>query len=207
MGAWALATQPLIPGTRPAVALLMSDHQGASPTFHPLAVRLAQISDLHLSPPGTSEGMMMLAESGPLLERAVAAINALPDLDAVLVSGDLIDDGTPATLDAAIALLNRLRVPWYAVPGNHDVAFLPSADKLDRRRFYKQILAAVPDGAAVYGDAPDQGSWTTLIKPGVRLIGLDTNVPGDWWGRVDAGQLAWLQETLDAASEPLIVLM
>ena len=56
-------------------------------------MRLAQISDLHLSPPGTSEGMVMLAESSELLERAVATINTLPDLDAVLVSGDLIDDG------------------------------------------------------------------------------------------------------------------
>jgi Icc protein len=185
----------------------MSNPYPLSPIPYPLDVRLAQISDLHLSPQPTGEGMVMLAESGALLDSTIAEINALAGLDAVLVSGDLIDDGAPATLDAAIGQLNRLRFPWYAIPGNHDAAHPPEADALDRRRFYTHLQNGAVNGVAIYDGAPERGSYTTVIKPGVRLIGLDSNVPGDWYGRVDAGQLAWLRQTLDTATEPLVVLM
>lgn len=172
----------------------------------PLTVRLAQITDIHLSLHDVGESMVLRAEAPRLLAGAVAACNAAPDLDVVLVTGDLIDNGTPAELDAVIATLSGLRVPWYAIPGNHDIAYPPDSGRLDRRQFYSRLQAAAPDGATVYAAAPESGCWTVLLKPGVRLIGLDSNIPGDWGGQVDAGQLAWLAATLTAAAEPLIVL-
>jgi hypothetical protein len=41
----------------------------------------------------------------------------------------------------------------------------------------------------------------------VRLVALDSNIPGDWSGEINAAQLAWLETTLEAAPEPLVVLM
>ena len=32
--------------------------------------------------------------------------------------------------------------------------------------------------------AAERGSWTTVLKPGVRLVALDSNVTGDWGGRL-----------------------
>jgi Icc protein len=169
-------------------------------------LRLAQISDIHMSR-RPDEGMVFQAEAGRLLARAITQINALPGLDCVLVTGDLVDKGTPDELDDVLAQLANLRVPWYAIPGNHDVAFRPNPDLLDRRRFFEQVAAAAPADSDAYDGAAERGSWTILLKPGVRLIALDSNIPGDWSGEIDATQLAWLETTLDAASEPLVVLM
>ncbi len=173
----------------------------------PLNLHVAQITDLHLSPRPLSNGIVLQDDTEALLTGAVTALSARPDLDAVLVTGDLIDNGTADELDAAITALNRLPVPWYAIPGNHDVAFPLGSGKLDRQGFYARLQAGVPDGATIYAGAPERGSWTTLLKAGVRLVGLDSNVPGDWFGRVDGEQLAWLEATLDAAAEPLVVLL
>lgn len=167
-----------------------------------LIFRFAQISDPHLA----NQADPKFAVREQLLARAVAEINAFADLDCVLVTGDLIDFGLPAELDTVIGHLRTLRVPWYAIPGNHDIAFPPQDGLLNRQRFYEQIAAATLDGATVYDGTPERGSWTTVVKPGVRLIGLDSNIAGTWAGVVDAGQMAWLETTLAAATEPLVVL-
>jgi 3',5'-cyclic-AMP phosphodiesterase len=169
-------------------------------------LRLAQISDIHMSRQ-PQDGMVLQAEAGRLLAQAIRQINALPGLDCVLVTGDLVDNGTPDELDDVLAQLANLRVPWYAIPGNHDAAFPLDSDRLNRRRFYEQVAAAAPAGTDAYDGAAERGSWTILLKPDVRLIALDSNIPGDWAGQIDAPQLAWLESTLDAATEPLVVLM
>ncbi len=169
-------------------------------------LRLAQISDIHMSR-HPQDGMVLQDEAGRLLAQAIHQINALPGLDCVLVTGDLVDNGASDELDDVLAQLTNLRVPWYAIPGNHDAAFPPESDRLHRRRFYEQVAAAAPAGTDAYDGAAERGSWTILLKPGVRLIALDSNIPGDWAGEIDAPQLAWLESTLDAAGEPLVVLM
>src|SRR5689334_2935596 len=169
-------------------------------------LRLAQISDIHMSRQ-PDDGMVFQAEAGRLLAGAITQINTLPGLDCVLVTGDLVDKGTPDELADVLAQLANLRVPWYAIPGNHDVAFRPNPDLLTRRRFFEQVAAAAPADSDAYDGAAERGSWTILLKPGVRLVALDSNIPGDWSGEIDATQLAWLETTLDAASEPLVVLM
>jgi 3',5'-cyclic AMP phosphodiesterase CpdA len=169
-------------------------------------LRLAQISDIHMSR-RPDDGMVLQAEAGRLLAQAITQINALPGLDCVLVTGDLVDKGTPGELDDVLAQLTNLRVPWNAIPGNHDIASPPNPDLLDRRRFFEQVTAAAPAGTDAYEGAAERGSWTILLKPGVRLVALDSNIPGDWSGVINAAQLAWLETTLEAAPEPLVVLM
>src|SRR5436305_14892377 len=164
---------------------MSSNRAGAEPAHASRtapAVRLAQITDIHLGSPGPSGMVLPSARVGPLLATAVDQLNDRPDLDAVVVTGDLIDGGQPAALDEVIAALNRLRAPWFAIPGNHDIAHPAgaAAHLLNRRTFYERMQAGTPAGAAPYAEAATRGSWSALIKPGVRLIGLDSNVPGDW---------------------------
>ncbi len=164
-------------------------------------LRLVHITDIHLGhAAAASNGMVLPDRAGALLTAAVAEINALPGVDAVIVTGDLTDGGTAAELADVVARLDRLAVPWYAIPGNHDTAWSPQLDKIDRRAFYRQL--GRPD---VYGVASEIGGWRVQLNSNACLIGLDSNIVGDWAGTVDAAQLAWLDQTLAVETAPLVV--
>jgi Icc protein len=76
---------------------------------------LAQISDPHMRVGPDDQG------SAAALVKAVDAVLALDPLpDAVLVSGDLADGGTPAEYERVRELLAPLPMPVHVLPGNHD---------------------------------------------------------------------------------------
>ncbi|HEY4330787.1 MAG TPA: metallophosphoesterase [Phycisphaerae bacterium] len=68
------------------------------------------LNDLHYMSP----------ECGPWLEGLVRQVNATPGVELVLVLGDLAETGAMEELAAAKRILDRLNVPYYTVPGNHD---------------------------------------------------------------------------------------
>jgi 3',5'-cyclic-AMP phosphodiesterase len=151
-------------------------------------MRIAQITDLHVAEPGTF--MRSFVDANEKLAAAVAFCNARADrLDAVLITGDLTNDGTPEQYRLLRELLEPLRVPYYAVPGNHD------------------------EGApfrAAFADQP----WLPATGPvdyvvdahEVRLIGLDTTEPDRHDGVFHAAQAEWLDATLAARPEVPTVL-
>src|SRR5438045_7121729 len=82
-------------------------------------VRIAQISDLHIKPPGSlAYGRVDTAKA---LERCVAALNEFnPAPDFVVISGDLADTPSPEEYDYLRRLLAPLKLPFAGIPGNHD---------------------------------------------------------------------------------------
>jgi 3',5'-cyclic AMP phosphodiesterase CpdA len=54
------------------------------------------------------------------LYNAIADVNALPNIDFVLVDGDISNLGDTTSLKEAKRLLQTLKIPFYIVPGNHD---------------------------------------------------------------------------------------
>jgi len=143
---------------------------------------IAQISDLHFLPRGTlAFGRVDVAGC---LERSLDHLNALrPRPDAVLITGDLTNDGDAAVWAELMAMLGRLEAPLYPLPGNHD----------DR----EQMRAA----CARLGLFPHEGPLCFAADLGpLRLIGLDSLVPGDPAGRLGPEQLAWLDARLGEAS-------
>src|SRR5436853_6078172 len=55
------------------------------------------------------------------VEAVIEAVRSLPNApDAVLVSGDLTDHGTAKEYEVIRAMLGRLELPPYVLPGNHD---------------------------------------------------------------------------------------
>src|ERR1700758_4659942 len=80
---------------------------------------IAQISDLHIKPPGTlAYGKVDTAKA---LERCVAALNAFaPAPDFVVISGDLADTPNAEEHDYLRGLLAPLKLPFAGIPGNHD---------------------------------------------------------------------------------------
>lgn len=135
-------------------------------------VLLAQLSDLHICEEW--EGVDPVAQ----LERVVAAIPALPNpLDAVLVTGDLTDDGSEEHYRRARELLERLDAPLYVLPGNHD----------DRGN-----LRAAFD---LPGDGDEPVNYTAEVGA-LRLVCFDSNVSGQDAGSYDQERLEWLDATL-----------
>ena len=152
---------------------------------------IAHLSDLHVRPPGLPA--YRVAETNRMTARAIDAVRALdPAPDCVLITGDLTDNGLDAEYANLVALLGRLRMPVYAVPGNHD-----------RREPFRRHLAGR------YGTLGADGFVDYAIEGHpVRLVALDTVIPGAGAGALDAARLARLDATLGAARDrPTVVFM
>jgi 3',5'-cyclic-AMP phosphodiesterase len=135
---------------------------------------LAQLSDLHIG--GNENGV----DPVPRLEAVIEAVRSLPNrVDAVLVSGDLTDDGAEAGYAVARELLGRFEAPLHVLPGNHD----------DRGRIREAF------GLPGVGDEPVNYS---VDVGGLRLVVFDSNVPGQDPGRYGPEQLRWLDAELRA---------
>ncbi|HAE39139.1 MAG TPA: hypothetical protein DCG57_10940 [Candidatus Riflebacteria bacterium] len=75
--------------------------------------KVAVIADLHVQD-----------SKQKMLQTAVKAINALPGIYAVAITGDLCRKiGSPAEYSEMIKLVSRFKVPIFAVPGNHDILY------------------------------------------------------------------------------------
>lgn len=145
-------------------------------------VLLAQLSDLHICEQW--ERVDPVAQ----VERVVAAIRALPNpLDAVLVSGDLTDDGSVEHYRRARELLGQLGAPLYVLPGNHD----------DRGRLREAF------GLPGTGDEPV--NYVAEVQ-GLRLVCFDSIVPSQDAGEFGQERLAWLDATLREQPEAQTVL-
>lgn len=74
-----------------------------------IEARIVLVSDIHLG----------VYKNPRFLARVVERINALP-ADAVVIAGDFTYEPGNRSLEALFAPLSRLRIPTYAVLGNHD---------------------------------------------------------------------------------------
>ncbi len=153
---------------------------------------LVQLTDLHIRPRGMAA--VRVLESNMLTERALRAVRAMPvQPDAIVISGDLTENGLAAEYAELSAMLQRtIRVPVYMVPGNHD-----------RRGNLRAGLSMFP-GITAHEEFVQ---YTVEALP-VRLVMLDTLVPGAGHGELCEARLAWLEATLAAKPDtPTIVVM
>lgn len=145
------------------------------------------LSDCHIVEPGRKAAGAV--DTAPYLAAAVEHVNRLdPRPDVVLVSGDLVNDGTADQYAHLAELLGPIDAPLRLMPGNHD--------HRDRLR------AAFPDHTYL-GSGP---TIDYVVEGPVRLIALDTLVPGVAAGRLTRRQLTWLDATLaEAPAVPTLV--
>lgn len=151
---------------------------------------VAQITDTHVTAPGTL--FMGIVDTASALARAVAALNRLdPCPDLVVLTGDLVESGEPEEYAHLCSLLAPLRMPLFAIPGNHDA-----------REPMRQALRGK-------GYLPREGFLNYAIEDyPLRIIGLDTLVPGEGGGILCSDRLRWIDSTLAKAPDrPALVLM
>jgi 3',5'-cyclic-AMP phosphodiesterase len=143
-------------------------------------VHIAQISDLHIKPPGSvAYGRVDTARA---LERCVAALNDFrPRPDLVVISGDLADTPTVEEYEYLAQLLAQLALQFVAIPGNHDLR--------------EWMRTAFPQRYAFPTGPLDQ----SVEVGGLDLLLLDSSVAGKPHGELEAPTLQWLEATLTSA--------
>lgn len=141
---------------------------------------IAQISDLHLK--AGQKLTYGVVDTLGALRRAVDHLNASwPRPDIVVISGDLVDFGRADEYAVLQPELARLDMPCYLVPGNHDNR--------------EHLLAEFADHAYLPRSSGKPLDWVVEEHP-VRLIGLDSTIPGAHGGQLQDHQLHWLDEQL-----------
>src|SRR3954454_25364234 len=147
-------------------------------------VLLAQLSDLHLG--ANWDGV----DPRPRAEEVVKAVRSLPNpVDAVVASGDLTDDGREESYAIVRELFEGFDVPVHVLPGNHD-----------NRARLRQAFELPGAGEDPVDYATDVGE--------LRLVILDSHVPGQAPGAFDPEQLAWLDAELSNERErPTLLVM
>jgi 3',5'-cyclic-AMP phosphodiesterase len=155
------------------------------------ATRVILVSDTHLSASAPEAQANWDAVLGYI---AVTA----PDL--VIHLGDLSMDGArnAADLDYGRAQLDRLPVPWRAVPGNHDIGDNPwpgaaSGNTVDAVRHQRWLDTVGAD----YWQA-EVGGWTVLAV-NAQLLGSGLPAEAEQW--------SWLAEQITANRHQPVALL
>ena len=139
-------------------------------------VRFAVISDPHVDIAGKN-GMKMSEISLACVHETVMALN-LRNPDFVFVCGDLLLDGEKENAEAVKKELDQLKAPYYVVAGNHD--FVPADTKKHRQGFTYLTIEEFAKFFSGHGyDGSGKRYYSHDIKPGLRLIALDANMPDE----------------------------
>ncbi|ANS79530.1 3',5'-cyclic-nucleotide phosphodiesterase [Serinicoccus hydrothermalis] len=154
---------------------------------HPAPLRtIAHVSDTHL----LADGALQLGaiDTTARLRTALERLTRLdPAPEAIVITGDLADLGEPAAYRQLRELVDPLaadlgaQVVW--VMGNHD----------ERPAYAAELF-----GREVGVDEPQDAVYDV---GGLRIISLDTTVPGYHHGELRDEQLRWLAEVLSTPAE------
>ena len=116
--------------------------------------------------------------------------NFAPSFDAVMITGDLADGGSAQDYALVKDILAPIKVPIFAIPGNHDA----------RRGFREAFEDTLP-----FAHGPKLDYET--ICGDVRIIALDTVIEGQVHGGLDEHQLDWLAERLAEQTQFLTLIL
>lgn len=152
---------------------------------------IAQLSDLHIA--GWGKKAYGVAPTAENLARSIDHINQLnPKPDLALVTGDITCGGLMEEAERAANLLDKLRCPYYIIPGNHD----------DRA-----VLWSVFGGQACPSRADEFLSYV-IEGYEVRLVAMDSTIPGAPGGEICEFRSEWLDRRLsEAGHKPTLVFM
>ncbi|KAA6329744.1 Outer membrane protein assembly factor BamB [termite gut metagenome] len=135
--------------------------------------RFALITDLHIT---------QNASAVEDLQNAVNQINASDDIEFVLVTGDITEEGDSASMLKAKSILDQLKVKYYAIPGNHETKWSESG---------------VTDFGNIFG-----GERFKFEYKGILFLGFNTGpLMRMAEGHVAPQDITWLKKELKAVGK------
>ncbi|WP_108258209.1 phosphodiesterase [Mangrovicoccus ximenensis] len=144
-------------------------------------MKIIQITDTHLVPPGESLHTLDPAE---MLRRGIAhACEHHADADLLVVTGDLCNDGDPEAYALLREILAPVRCGIRLLLGNHDA-----------RPAFREAFPDQPVTASGHVQSH-------LDTPHGRLLFLDSHEHGFIGGRFCEARLGWLREALAGAGD------
>jgi 3',5'-cyclic-AMP phosphodiesterase len=151
---------------------------------------IAQVSDSHVEAPGKLAHGFFDAHAA--FANALDKVAAVEPRPAFLIhTGDVTHHGDAAIHNGVRARLEATGIPYAVIPGNHDEN--------------EVLRAAFADKPWM----PKEGFLHFVIElPPVRLICLDTTIPGKVEGTMCPERMAWLEARLaEAPAAPTIIAM
>lgn len=130
----------------------------------------AWISDTHIEigKKGLPDNEMRYSLSCELLNLAIQKINQDKEIEFVIITGDIINDGRSYNLDTAVMLLENLKKPYFVTIGNNDLALPSTGFGISKQTF----ISAFPNTFNVAG----KGYWNKIWDQ-YLFIGIDANNP------------------------------
>ncbi|MDJ0823517.1 MAG: phosphodiesterase [Paracoccaceae bacterium] len=149
--------------------------------------KLIWMSDLHF----TAEGDVLGHDPRARLEAAISHINAHHDDAAYcVISGDLVNRGTPGDYATLAQALDGLTIPYLPMAGNHD-----------DRALVRAHLPIPNDTMAAFVQY-------AVAAEGAAILCLDTLDPGKDSGAFCEDRKGWLRAALSAAGDtPAVIFM
>ena len=150
---------------------------------------VVQISDLHLTASRSLSSGVRPRDNLLSGLRLLEAAAIRPDV--YLLTGDLADTGDGDCYDDLAGILaeaaRRSDASVIVLPGNHD----------DRDTFRRHLH---PGGGPVYPEGNSGPVNQTHWRDGLRIIALDSTVPGEDYGNLDDQSLGYLRSELATAA-------
>jgi 3',5'-cyclic AMP phosphodiesterase CpdA len=166
-------------------------------------VVFAVISDPHMGSSEPSNTNKMFHYNQDILKWMVEEINSNSDIDFVLVLGDITKDSEPLNHVRAKDMLGKLNVPYYVLPGNHDVNKTYIENEMGIEDFVKTFQG--------HGYTNNSSYYSLDPAPGVHLVSLDTasdsRLADTWAGGLSEEQIAWLDEDLNKTGDKTVIIM
>jgi 3',5'-cyclic AMP phosphodiesterase CpdA len=148
-----------------------------------------QISDLHLRAGGLLKSVVDSQAALDVCIDHILGLNPRPDF--IIATGDLVQKAAKRDFDGLRRRFERLDMPVYVIPGNHD-------DRDMLRGAFADTDYMPADGFIQYAidDYP------------LRLVAVDTVDAGRDGGKICAERLQWLDRTLAARGQaPTLIFM
>ena len=156
---------------------------------------IVQISDLHITPPlKKAYGVAPTSDNLSLCVDHINQLNPIPEL--VLVTGDICNEHSFDELVQAKHLLDQLNMPYFVMPGNHDVR--------------ESLTTVFGTKHCPVTQNQDSSSFINYVidHSELRFVTVDSTIEGKSGGEICKNRLAWLKARLDEdTKKPTVIIM
>lgn len=143
-------------------------------------MKIVHLSDLHITKDGVEIwGTNTLSH----FQQAIDVISQIDDIDAIIVTGDLSNDGSNWSYSYIHNCLKKLGVPVFCCPGNHD--------NLENMQFVNSEFFHISD--------------YHINIDGYDLFVMNSTISGMSRGLLCEDSMSWLDEKLSNSCNPAII--